>query len=73
MLQHLDSSAVPSHVCQCIAPSTTTTPATPALLPAGPLAHLLVHPGTTYTPARTEMALPRATLAQMKKRKIKTA
>ena len=46
---------------RCVAPNTTTKSSTPTLLPASPLGDLLVHPGT-FTPARVEMALPRARL-----------
>ena len=56
-----DSPVVLSSASHCVTPSTTTNSATPALLRACPLTDPLVHPGAD-TPARTEMALPRARL-----------
>ena len=50
-----------SSASRSVAPNTTTKSSTPTLLPESPLADLLVHPGT-FTPARVEMALPRARL-----------
>ena len=56
------SSAVLSPASQCVAPTITTTTTTPSTsLPSTTLADLLVYPDTS-TPARAELALPRARL-----------